>query len=1321
MKKWIFYLPAALAFLACDMEYLNPAPSFKNQELTMETEGHYLKLINMPQDTQVKNVKSCVIANSNGSIAKIDPSKGISVFKQNNSANVYINLVYNDNSPFVENGYFYVELSVYIDALTWIEIPVKANVVVRFTEGRGVLDALSLKPGETISPDWPVTEPEDKQKERELETAGHYLKLINMPSNTLPGNLKSISIADAGRNVAKLDTKRGVQVFQQTQTASVYINLQDNSGNDFLATGPFYVVLSVYIDALTWIEIPVKAKVTVAFEEGRGTLDVLSLLPGDTISPNWPVVNPEPGSEPTPQEIAELERNGHYILLYHLPAGTQKENITELFVSDGNTTIAQADKKTPPLIVRDKNHVNVYAHLKASNGDNFTRTGNFIVSFTVHIDALTKITLRRQDNVIVMFNEGRGELDLESLVKSYPGVVEQTPDAEIENGINTIISNGSYIRFFNLPRNSSKNSFSAITVATAQSTLARPRDYEAIIVRKNVLDAEAFVPIVSTRNGDNFEETGFYFVSFSINIDVVTQIIVLPSYALSYSFSQGISEIDMNFVPTAPAKPPAIPHSLVIGGLPTTTGAPNIAETVIHNAAGVVAKCPDYTKIYMTSFDSKMAAVIPLVYDNNKAFNGRDFADSGNLLVTFTIYPDAEHIISVTLDNNCLVYFQSGCAYLDISNVPPVPRHTLTITNLPANTQATDIEKVFISNQSGKIAECQSYSLIETKESNNTITIRIPLVYSNNKSIIFGETGPYIVSFDLNIDALTRVLITEADNVTAYFTTGNATLDAATLPIALPVPYLTILGLPLNTAKGNFQDVFLYNAAGKIAQCADYNAVMISKGNESATAMIPLVYTADKKQYFRDSGSFVVTFNINIDYNTQIIQSYADLLLVQFQNGSGEYNIKDFLGYFSCELVNPDDTAPPIIKIGSVFELEGGVVKLTKDTPVNPPSPPLTSTSIAYLYASKSQGITKFELSTITPIWDEAKKGFYNRSKRALYKTIYLKDTVEKCVSKTYIADNWRVSTQVIDNLNLSNIENKRIYSLIGSNNPKPQTYTAQKGIYIFALAGAGGGGGGGIDGIGDRNHYGGAGGEGGFVAELIFVEDQTQTFTAFTGSGGYGSAYTSYGTYQGTGGGGGGSGAFIHSENYSYFLCAGGGGGGGGAGANDGTGGGGGAGGCISGGGGGGGGGSASNGQQPGTSGGKGGGYLGGANGTGGLNRNGTSGQTPQAIFPIYNQNGYNGNPDWGADDGGKHGGPGGAAPYYKMAGDLLNTEGVPGTGGTGITYGWGHPGGAGGNNRNGERGGGGEGGAGGWPADGPGSAGIQGSYGYIYIYKID
>ncbi|MDR2661834.1 MAG: hypothetical protein LBC31_02420 [Treponema sp.] len=1002
-------------------------------------------------------------------------------------------------------------------------------------------------------------------------------------------------------------------------------------------------------------------------------------------------------------QIAELERNGHYLMLYHLPAGTTRELIRGVAVSDGTGNVAVPDPKTDILTVSDSVYVNAYIPLVTPGGAAFTRTGSFITAFTVQIDAVTRIAVTKAHNVMVPFTDGRGVLDIEFLVQN-PDVIETVPDEATEREIENIIDSGGYIRFYNLPRNVTKNSFSNVSILVASGVIGRPTDYQAIAVRKNILDAEAFVPMADAHIGLRFAESGSYYVAFQVVADAVTRILVEPSYAALYEFTDGVGEVDAARVPAAPVKPPVVPHCLSIGGLPGITSGANVFDVFVYNSAGVVAKCPDYTKITLSPYGGKQTAVIPLVYDNNKAFNGKPFAESGNFIITFTIYPEAGQAISVTLENNFLASFTDGSALVDVSHIPAVPRNCLTITNLPANLQELDADKIFVWNQAGKVAKCQGYDLLEIRQEGTTSTIRIPLVYETDSARIFGETGPYYVSFDLNVDALTRIVITEAEKVLVSFQNGNGTLDASTLPQALPLPFFTIIGLPKNTVKGNFSEVFLYNAVGKIAKCADYQAIVVTKNGDYATAMIPLVYDGNGKEYFRDTGEFAVTFTITIDINTQIIKTRADNFVVPFADGSGELNLSSDYGYFSGGLVNPQDNAAPVLKSGTVFEMNGGYVKLSANTAVQPAE--FSSTRVVYVYAVKSAGTLSFVYSDAAPAWNAAKKGFYLNDRRALFKLVYLRDVAVQYVGKTYIADEWPVFAHYeVNNVALSNIPS--VYSLSGASNPAPQAYASSPGWYVVALRGAGGGGGGGLDGNGSADFYGGGGGTGGAFTELVYFD--ARSLTLFTGAGGSGGGGIDSTNSPGTGGGGGGSGTFIYTAD-GYFLCAGGGGGGGGTGFNGGGAGGGG-GGSIGGGGGGGGNGPS---LSSGASGGRGGG-LGGGGGAGSRGGGGTgSAYGPAATHAGYNAGGA------GGGSLGNSGGSGGAAYYtsYNMPDNWKNSGGANGSAGGGNRNGGGGGGGSGGNNRTATRGGGAGGGGGG--SDGGGSGG-QGGAGSITVYRVE
>jgi hypothetical protein len=851
------------------------------------------------------------------------------------------------------------------------------------------------------------------------------------------------------------------------------------------------------------------------------------------------------------EAVAEMERNGRYLLVTHLPVGVRPEFVSGVRITDGSGQVAFADPQAPVLVDYEPvSFRNAYIPLVSQTGVPFARTGSFYAEFSVRIDALTKIFVRAEHMALVSFSEGRGTLDLELLfllaeVTGGPPLIVpvDNPDPEAaaqaaaeeaaaNQQIEEIVSTGGYIRFYNLPRTISKSKFSGVSVLSGlSSAVARPSDYEAIAVRKDGLAAEAFVPLAMSRGDGLFRESGSYYVFFSITVDALKQISVSAGNPLLADFLDGCTHIDASVIPPLPLPPPLLPHHLTVTGLPASASPANFADVLIHNSAGTAAKCADYAKITVKDYNGKKAAVIPLVYDNSGGFNGQDFSDSGFFLVTFSFVSDAVENIIVLPQNNCVASFSAGSAALDVSSIPPVPHKYLAVSNLPPNTQELNVSDVFVWNQAGKIAQCENYGLLLFENTPSATTLKIPLVYSADKTRLFGETGAFSVTFDLNVDALTRITVSEKEKVLVSFVDGSGSLNAETLPQALPVPYLTITGLPANTAKNNFSEVFLYNAAGKIARCADYLAIVISRGPDSASAMIPLVYDATPAEYFRDSGLFAASFTINVDINTQIIRTRADALPASFTDGSGQIDLSSGYGYFSGGLVNPGDASPPVVKKGTVFEINGSYAVIKNDTPVKPAS--FAYSSALYLYAVQKIGAVEFEYSATAPAYDAARKGYYSGDARALYKMVLLKDTVDKYLAKTFIDDPWRdFETYAIDKPDIApTISGGAFYSLSGSGNPLPQAVTLPPGVYVFVLKGAGGGGGGG-------GSY-STGGQGGRVSELVTVSASTPV-TVFTGQGGNGPRASST-----PGGGGGGSGSFVFSEAKRYLLCAGGGGGG--------------------------------------------------------------------------------------------------------------------------------------------------------------------------------
>jgi hypothetical protein len=622
--------------------------------------------------------------------------------------------------------------------------------------------------------------------------------------------------------------------------------------------------------------------------------------------------------------------------------------------------------------------------------------------------------------------------------------------------------------------------------------------------------------------------------------------------------------------------------------------------------------------------------------------------------------------------------------------------HTyLTITGLPLNTQALDVSDVFVWNQTGKVAQCENYELLVIEDAGPTATLRIPLVYSQFDRI-FGETGSYFVTFDLNIDALTRIVVSENNKVLASFTGGNGFLDSGDL---LPVPYLTIQGLPATTTKGNFSDVFVYNTSGVIAKCANYGDIILTKTDSSVSALIPLYDTA-AKDYFRDSGFFFVTYTINNDVFTQYIKTPEDSFAVHFTDGSGTVNLASIRGYFSGGLVNPADTSPPVIAEGTSFEINGTDAVIESNTAVRPIT--VQQTSVVYIYAYHWAGTTEFEYSDTPPVFDPVKNGYYNGNKRALYRLVFVKDTVDGYFAKTFIDDPWpHLAYYTFANPNFGRLSSEPVYTLSGDGNPEPQIIGLPPGVYSLVLSGAGGGGG---STAYSNTIYGGPGGSGGYVSEIFIVTSYTP-LTVFSGEGGGGSQ-DNYQTSSG-GGGGGGSGTFAFSAD-GYFLCAGGGGGGGGGKISHAKNGAGGAGGSI------GSGGSGSGSRKPG---GEGGGYRGGPPGTFTTDEQEITGN--DAAYSLFDPC------SWGYN--GISVGNGGRAAYMDHEWFLWqNTNNANGQGANAPfpDESSGLPGGPGGNNRNSLRGGGALGGSGGAYTGGTvdfrQGSGKKGSTGSLIIYRV-
>jgi hypothetical protein len=455
------------------------------------------------------------------------------------------------------------------------------------------------------------------------------------------------------------------------------------------------------------------------------------------------------------------------------------------------------------------------------------------------------------------------------------------------------------------------------------------------------------------------------------------------------------------------------------------------------------------------------------------------------------------------------------------------PDHNyLSITGLPSNAQEFNISNVFIWNQAGKIGECEDYAKIAVSRSGSSSALGIPLWYTGFDTK-FAETGTYFISFDLNIDALTRIKISEKEKVTAAFLNGNGVLDAATLPEAA-TRYFTVTGLPPNTPNNGFSGVYLSNAAGRVAKCAGYDDIVVSGSGAQATAFIPMVYTADSSDPFRNTGTFIIEFSVNIDAYTQVYITSDTLFTADFTDGAGTFDMMDFLGYFNGSFTNPNDALIPVVARNTEFEMNGSYYKVDYDTVL--PAVSLERTSLVYAYAVPIPGGFSFECSTEEPVFSATKNGYYRGNARALYKFVYIRDIVNRHVAKTTMTSGFTQFAYYAsgDSLVGQPPDSSIVYTLSGTGNPVPQNVTLSPGAYGVVLKGAGGGGGGSAISV---TYPGGQGGDGGYIAE-VFTLNKAAAFTAYTGEGG------------GVTPGGGGAGTFLYAPA-GYFLCAGGGGGG--------------------------------------------------------------------------------------------------------------------------------------------------------------------------------
>lgn len=1163
---------------ACDMVYIQDRTDDENdsrvitekEKEELEKSGRYLKLINMPPNTQSANVMSVQISNSVSSIAKLDGKDFIKTFadEDSNTVTVYLPLIYNNNTEFVENGSFYVAFNIQIDAVTSYVVSSSDKILVAFTDGRGVFDILLITASGSGSPSEIIGEDEKE----ELEKTGRYLKLTHMPLNTQAANIVSVQIYNSASSIARLNRDDFIKIFIENDSNTLYLPLVYNDSSEFTENGSFFIAFTIHIDAVTSYIVTAADKILIHFTGGRGVLDIRTL----------PVAGSENASEIINEvERDELERSGRYLKLVNMPTNTQAANIVSVQISNSASSIARLDRNALVRIFNEGGSNTLYLPLVYNDNSEFTEYGYFFAAFTVHIDAVTSYIVTAAEKILVLFIDGRGELDILALpVSGAESVSEFINEYEREE----LEKTGRYLKLIHMPVHSQAANVFSVQISNSASSIARLDRNAAIKVFTEKDSNTLYLPLVYNDNAE-FIENGSFFASFTVHIDAVTSFIATTADKILIPFTDGRGAFDIRELPDPGSADhgvsAAVLRYLTLYNLPPHFSAKFVSKVFIHNKNGQVAKCADYSLVEAFASGGNSSVKIPLSFLDNSVFTG-----TGSFIVSFDLFIDAVIHYTVEASDSVYIPFENGNGFLDINDLPDPPADEITffiITNLPPNLSVFNISNVAVYNQAGTVARCPDYSRINITLNENKSTAAIPLVYQNNSQNKFIETGSYFVSFDINIDAVTRILVEHNDRVQVYFIGGNGYIDAGNIPVNA-VPYLTISSLPKNVAKRHFSNISVYNIAGSVASCRNINEIIISQEASFVTALIPLFSSSG--DHFQDTGSFIVTFTINIDALSSISYSYTDELMLEFSRGSAEFDLVSSFGSFNASLVNPSDTAAPRIKKDSYFDIDGVIHRVTSDTSVNSSLP--SSTCILYLYAYRLGAEVLYEFSSATPFYSSSKNGWYNGSKRALWKMLYLVDNGSHFLFKEYIENNWpRFNTFLTSD---GFTYGQQRYTLSGSGDPAPSSITLQPGIYLIKLKGAGGGGGyGTVISTPDFNQQGfpyarnavtrtGAskGGDGGSVSEILTVDTET-SFTVFTGSGGasspvpvseilrdhlinfqsvngyipemssteyyYNTGYI-YGSLSGSGGGGGGSGSFIYSGT-GYLLCAGGGGGG--------------------------------------------------------------------------------------------------------------------------------------------------------------------------------
>ena len=478
----------------------------------------------------------------------------------------------------------------------------------------------------------------------ELEKNGRFLKIINLPLNTQVSNVISVSVSNSSSTVGKLNKNSPVMIYKDTDTCTAYLPLVSNDGKEFLNSGQFYTAFSVFIDALNKYIVDLSDQFIVQYTDGRGQADVNN-LPSSVLAQNQ---QPSTSKEITENERDELEKNGHFLKLFNMPLHIQTPNVFSVSVSNSSSPVGTLDKNSPILIYREKatNTCTVYLPLVNTNGSgylesDFLETGFFFTSFVIHVDALTKYIVDTSDQFIVQYTDGRGQTDVNNL----PSRTVITPDPH-------------YLTVFNLPQTVSIYNFSKVLVLNQTGAVAKCVDYSQIVLSVDEGKAAAKIPLQYASLSQDFTETGVFYVTLDINVDVETRYTLTLDDQVKVTFIDGNGFLNILNIPDKP-----VPY-LSIKGLPLNATKKHVSNVNIYNLAGTVAGVADNKNIVTIKENNYLTFLIPL---SSSASDNGYFQDTGRFAIEFTIDVDYETQISYSYNDLIILFFNNGSSVFDVN------------------------------------------------------------------------------------------------------------------------------------------------------------------------------------------------------------------------------------------------------------------------------------------------------------------------------------------------------------------------------------------------------------------------------------------------------------------------------------------------------------------------------------------------------------------------------------------------------------------------------------------------------------------------------